>query len=224
MANCASLSALDLLEQVHLFEAFGVDLGKAAVVAHFEAALFLPELEVQAAPFQQRAVRALFDQCAVLHDIDLIHWRDRSQAMGDRDHRSPRRQLADRAVDRRFGARIQGGRGFIQHQDRRIAQDGTGNGDALALAAGQPPARLAHVGIVSVRQGHDEVVYLGLTGSRFDFRIACLRLRQPDVLADGGVEQEVVLEDDTHLSAQRVLRRRGDVMAIEGDAAALRVV
>ena len=42
---------------------------------------------------------------------------------------------------------------LVEQQDRRVAQDGAGDGDALALAAGQRHAALAEQGVVALRQG-----------------------------------------------------------------------
>ena len=56
----------------------------------------------------------------------------------------------------RFG--IECGSRFVQNQDRRILQYGTGNTDALALSAGQFSAPVANQRIVSLFAGHNEFV------------------------------------------------------------------
>jgi hypothetical protein len=47
---------------------------------------------------------------------------------------------------------VEGAGGLVQQQQRRVAQDGAGHGDALALAAGQAHAALAEEGVVALRQ------------------------------------------------------------------------
>jgi len=48
---------------------------------------------------------------------------------------------------------VERGGGFVEQQQRRIAQDGAGDGDALALAARQCHAAFAEHGLVTVRAG-----------------------------------------------------------------------
>src|SRR5258707_3591910 len=47
---------------------------------------------------------------------------------------------------------------FRSKKDRRVAQHGPRNGDALALPAREPKAPFAHARVVALRQLHDEVV------------------------------------------------------------------
>ena len=64
---------------------------------------------------------------------------------------------------------------LVEQQDRRILQDGPRNGDALALAAGQPGAALAEEGVVALRQFRDELVGHGRPGRGLEFRVAWRR-------------------------------------------------
>ena len=67
-----------------------------------------------------------------------------------------------------FGAGIQRGGGFIENQDRCVAHDGAGNGQALALAGGQFAAALAQFGVVAVGQRLNKFVSTGHPGGGLD--------------------------------------------------------
>ncbi len=55
---------------------------------------------------------------------------------------------------------------FVQQNDRRILQYGTGDGYALLLAAGERATAFAHHRVVSLRQAHDEIVAAGFRPPR----------------------------------------------------------
>ena len=56
----------------------------------------------------------------------------------------------------RFG--VERARRLVEQQDRRILEDGAGERQALALAARQPQAAVADLGVVALRLRHDELV------------------------------------------------------------------
>ena len=56
---------------------------------------------------------------------------------------------------------VKGGSRFVQQDDRRVLQDGAGNGYALLLPARQGAASFAHHRVIAFGQPHDEVVAAG---------------------------------------------------------------
>ena len=54
--------------------------------------------------------------------------------------------------------RVERGGRLVEQEDRRVLQEGAGDGDPLALAAGEPRARLADGGVVALGQVKDELV------------------------------------------------------------------
>jgi hypothetical protein len=71
--------------------------------------------------------------------------------VGDGDHRLALHQRFQAFLDGRFDFRVQRRGGFVHDQDRRVLEQHAGDGDALALAAGELHAALADVGIEPVR-------------------------------------------------------------------------
>ena len=57
---------------------------------------------------------------------------------------------------------------LVEHEHRRVGQQRAGDRDPLALAAGQPAAALAELGVVAVRQRGDELVRVGGARRRLD--------------------------------------------------------
>ena len=64
-------------------------------------------------------------------------------------------------MDATFGLHIERAGGFVQNQNLRIAQDGAGDGDSLALAAGELHAAITDESVVAVRQFHDKIMRAG---------------------------------------------------------------
>ncbi len=90
---------------------------------------------------------------------------------------------------------IQRGGRFIEQDDRRVLHQRAGNGDALALAAGELRAVLADRRIVAAREAHDEIVSAGGLCRCDDFGVGRARFAEGDVLANGVAEQIDVLTD-----------------------------
>ena len=94
-------------------------------------------------------VGAFLDDAAVVHDDEAIHGGNRRQAMSDGDHRLAFHESVEIFLDGRFDFRIERAGCLIEHQDRRILEQHAGDGDALALAAGEFHAALADMGLDS---------------------------------------------------------------------------
>src|SRR5258708_831196 len=103
---------------------------------------------------------------------------------------APKLSLAALAVDSRTCSAISRGKRLVEHQDGRVAQQGTGDGEPLALAARELDALLADHRRVALRQGLDEVVYVGCARRVLELGVGRLRLAESDVLLDRAMEQE----------------------------------
>ncbi len=80
---------------------------------------------------------AVFDGAAIGHDDDHIGVADGGEPVGDDDGGPAFAQCRECGLDRGFAFGIECRGGFIEEEDARVAQDGAGEGDALALAAGE---------------------------------------------------------------------------------------
>ena len=124
-------------------------------------------------------------------------------------------------LDRLFGLRIERRRRFVEDQDGRVLQQGAGDGHALLFATRQLQAPLAHHGVVAIWQAFNKIMDRCRFRRRHDGVLAGTGLAVGDVVFDGVVEQDRVLRHDADGGAQRVLRDGPQILAIDGDAAAI---
>ena len=87
--------------------------------------------------------RALLCHAAVLEHHDLVRAHDGAHAVGNHDDGLAGEQARERLLDLRLVLHVQARGGLVQEHDRRVLEQGAGDGDALALAAGEPRAVLA---------------------------------------------------------------------------------
>ena len=90
--------------------------------------------------------------------IDAVGAAHGRQAVGDQDGGAPGHQPLQRRLHLGLALGVEGAGGLVEQQDRRVLQERAGDGDPLALAAGEPRAGLADPGVVALGQGQDEVV------------------------------------------------------------------
>ena len=93
---------------------------------------------------QELGVGAVRHHPAGVHEHDPIRQADGGQPVGDDQGGAALHEALQVAVDGLLDLDIDGAGGVVEHQDRGVEQQGAGNGDALALAAGQGVAALAH--------------------------------------------------------------------------------
>ncbi len=166
---------------------------------------------------------ALHDRAAVEHR-DLVGVAHRREAVSDHDRRAALGQPLERLADGALGLHVERARGLVEHEHRRVAQDGAGDRDPLALAAGEAEAALADDGVVALGQRRDRVVDLGGARRLLDLLVGRIRPREAQVLAHRGVEEVGLLRDDADRVGQRAEPQLAQVGAVEPHGAALGVV
>jgi hypothetical protein len=95
--------------------------------------LGLGDVAIGLALRQQFAVAAALYDPAAIDDADLVGLCDRRQTVGDHDGRTA---CVKRLLDRLLGFRIESRGRLVEQDDRRVLEEGAGDGDALALSAG----------------------------------------------------------------------------------------
>ena len=71
---------------------------------------------------------------------------------------APLGDVVERLLDRRLGAAVERAGRLVEDQDRRVLEQGAGDGDALLLAARKLEPALADHRVIALRQRLDEIV------------------------------------------------------------------
>ncbi len=113
--------------------------------------------------------------------------------MRNGNHRAALHQTPQRLLDKMFGLTVEGGGRFVQDQDAGVLQDRPGDGDPLALTAGQLDALLADDRAVAERPAGYELVTFRLARDGGDVLVVGIELAIGDIGADRTVEDAGLL-------------------------------
>ena len=167
-----------------------------------EAVLLRPELAIDRAALEQRAVRGDVHDLALFQHQDLVAFGERRQAVGDDHHGPAARDAQQVGVDQRLALGIERAGGLVEDQDARIGDQRARDREALPLAAGEVGRAFLDVGLVAVRHALDEFFGAGQPGRAHRVVQRQARPAGEDVVADRAAEQEVVLQHDAEALAQ----------------------
>ena len=186
--------------------------------------LHIAEALVVAFEFQQFVVFAAFDDASLVHHANFVGLTNGGQTVRHNDGCAILHQIFERALHQAFAFGIECRSGFVENQNRRIAQDGACDADALPLSAREPTAAVADVGFVALLGSHDKVVRIGNFGCGHHFVHRGRLDAKGDVVEKYIIEQNHLLIDIAHQQAQRLQVEVRDVGAIDRDAALIDIV
>ena len=166
--------------------------------------------------------RAAIDDPPGLHHDDLVGERDRRQPVGDDERRPAVHRLAQPALDRLLGGRVDRRGGVVEDQDPRLGDQRPGDRDPLALAAGERQPALADDRVVAVGQAGDEVVGLGAARRELDLlpgrvrasRRRCSRRPRPRTGSGSSATKAIWRRSERHVD-------RAHVGAVDGTSPSL---
>ena len=130
-----------------------------------DATLHAVEGRITPTGSDQIVVRAVFNEPATLNGNDAIAGAHRREAVRDDEHRAALGDFAHVLLNDPLALVVKRARGLIEDEDTGIANQGTSNSDALALAAGERSASLAHHRVVTLGQLENEVMCPGERGT-----------------------------------------------------------
>jgi hypothetical protein len=174
---------------------------------------------------QQLGVRAALDDAALVHHQDDVGALDGGQAVGDHQRGAAAHDAVERGLDVALGFGVERRGGFVEDEDRRVLQQRPGDGQALALAAGEQHAVLADQGVEALRQPVDELAGEGRLGGALD--VGARRAGEVavgDVAGHRVVEQRHLLGDDGDVAAQVAQGVVLDIRAVDEDLPLLVVI
>src|SRR5215467_8501838 len=144
-----------------------------------------PEPGVEAAGLEQFGVRARLHHPALVEDDDLIGLLGDAQSVRHDERAAPRDGGAERAEDLRLLARIDRGENVVEHEDGRLGHEGPGEGDALALPAGQGEAALADHRLPALGEALDLRAQSRRFHGRAESHLGRHLVAEGDVVTDG---------------------------------------
>ena len=122
-------------------------------------------------------------------------------------------------ADRGFRGGVEGRGRLFEDDHGRVHEQRARDGNPLSLPARQAGSPLAHLGVVSLGKGDDELVCVGGAGDGLDFPLRSVGAAIRDVGAHGVVEQDRVLQHDADLAAQGLLGQPADILPVHQDPA-----
>src|SRR5271170_6796471 len=162
-----------------------------------------PKIRVEpAGAFQELLVGAHFDDAPVDNADDPVAAAHRRQTMGDDDDGSVPDDPAHVALDQTLAVIIQRGGRLVEYQDPRIGGERPRDRQPLALAARKIGAALLDHRVVALGQLVDELVGARQTRHLDHLRTRHRGLGEGDVLVDGAIEEQALLQDDADVPAQ----------------------
>src|SRR5437773_3198556 len=186
--------------------------------------LQLTEAPVPTTQRDQLLVGPALNESALFEDEDQIGLRGRLEVVGDEQAGFPGHEAPERFPNPGLAFDIEARRRLVQDQDRRVADDGPGQGDPLFLPAREGTATLGDHGGVAVVELDDEIMGVGRLGGAHDFRNRGVGLAIRNVLLDAGGQQHRILRNDTDVPAEGLASIPLDVGPIDQDGSPDRVV
>jgi hypothetical protein len=136
----------------------------------------------------------------------------------------PVHEVVQGLLDEHFGFGIELGSGLVENQNRSILEQCAGDGEALALAAGEALAAVADLRLIALGKLGDEIVGQRGLGSGNHARFGQVGAAVAQIVPDRIVEEDGFLGDDGHLFAEGAQGDVANVVAVDAHAAGNRGV
>ena len=162
---------------------------------------------------------ALLNDLTVIDHKNLVGMAHSFQPVSNHNDRLVMGQLRDSLHQLLLVLRVHVGGGLVQNDDGRILHDGPGDGNALALAAGEGRAALADDGVKAVRQCHDKVIAARLLRSGLHLLHGGIGLSKADIVGNGVREQIDPLEHEGEIADETVIAVFPHIPSAEAHAA-----
>ena len=178
----------------------------------------------QRAAGQQLGLGADVHHPTAVEHGDPVRQRQRRAPVRDQQRGAARGQVAQGRVDRGLGRVVDRRRRVVEHQHPGVGEHRAGQGDALALSAGQREPALADQRVVALGQALDELRHLRRLRRGDDLLVRGVRAAVGDVGADRVGEEEGVFEHHAQDGAQVRQPQLGQRHPTQPDLPDLRVI
>src|SRR5204863_4148195 len=113
---------------------------------------------------------------------------------------------------------------FVHDKNRRVADDGPCDRDPLPLPARKSYATFAHHRFIAVGEAGDEIMRVRKFRGSAYFVAGSVRFAVSDVLPDGGMEQDVVLQHVADLIVKRSLFQLPQIESVDLHGSSIGIV
>mmetsp|Transcript_20829 Transcript_20829/g.32638 ORF Transcript_20829/g.32638 Transcript_20829/m.32638 type:complete len:291 (-) Transcript_20829:1385-2257(-) len=165
----------------------------------------------------------LYNASILDHD-DLIRIDDGRQTMGDHNGSTPNHQPVKGLLHQFLILGVQSRGSLVEQQDLRILKHGTGDSDTLPLTSGKHNTTLTNLGLVGIRDPHDEIVSIGHLGGTLYTGHGGTLGTVHDVLLNGHSKQDRLLRHKADLHPEPLRVIRADVNSVNQDPALVDIV
>ena len=169
-------------------------------------------------------MRPIFRNPAILNHQNPIRRANRRQSMRNDEARPPRQHLLNRVLNQLFRLRIDRGRGFVQHENRRVRQNRAGKGNQLLLTGGEAVAALADVRLIAILHVADEGFRADHAGGFRHFLVGGIGAAVADVIRNRAGEKVRRLQDVAEVGLKPQLTARAVIRAVDEDFALRRLI
>ena len=178
------------------------------------------EAVVGAAGREQLVVTAVLDDRTVFHHEDGVGVANRREPVRDDEGSPIGSQGRHRLLHKHLGTGVDRRGRLVEDEQRRVGQEGSGDGDELSLTGGDAASVGVDDRVVAVGKLPDESVDHRRLRRSDDFLIGGVETTVTDVLRDRSFEQPRILEHHAHMRPQIGTTELPDIDAVEDDPAA----
>ncbi len=112
---------------------------------------------------------------------------------------------------------------LVEKHERRIMQEGANKSQALALAAGERIAELAHLSVKALGQALDEIEDGCLGTGLLELLLCCIGLRNQQVLPDAVMKKHGILLDEGLEAPEMCGPHPPDIVRTDRDPASVHI-
>ena len=158
-----------------------------------------------------------FCDAAPLENEDLVGVANGGKSVGYDEAGSVFHEVVEGFLNETLGGGVHTGRGFVEDEDGRVFEEGTGYGEALLLADAEFDSTLAKWRVQPFGKARDEVSGIGSAEDFPDFLLGGVGFSDAEVFRSRPVEHETFLRNYGNAVAQVGFRDFAQGDAIDGD-------
>ena len=182
------------------------------------------EVVIESAFLDELLVRAFFDDVALVHNEDYVCVLDGGEAVRNDKRCLVLHKFFKRLLDFEFGAGVDGTRGLVEYEHRRMREHDSCDAQKLLLSLRYVAAVVVENRVIAVFKVGDEVVNVRRLCRFDDFFVRCVGLSVGYVLSYRAFFEPRVLKHHAVTQTERLSRHFGDVFSLDFDFAAVGVV